>query len=401
MFITKLAFNNLKYNLKRTISLILLLVMSTTAIILYQGYVEYCREGMATGYINSSGHLQIANKSYWEGSEETDVNISDNELTLIYDLIKEFPQIKFYDSVLDFGGLVGNNNNSAVFWGKGYDHPDKYYGACKGIPVFEGDEQILIGKNLAKKLNFDLEDENTSLSFMCNSPDAGICLGSLEVQGFVDTGIPQNDSGLVITTRQVAMDLLDLDNTASFIQLYFSDNNIEQIKKELQNRLALVSKDLIIKDWMELNPSYKQVNDMNEAQFFLISIMIGILVIISIMQTLSTAFLERMGEFGTLEAIGMKKLEITIMLFCEILYMFIISGLIAYILCLCVNKITSCFNLSMTPPGYDVSYPLYFLLVPKKMILSFCFVFICCISASCYPVIYIYKNSAIKLIHRK
>ena len=42
---------------------------------------------------------------------------------------------------------------------------------------------------------------------------------------------------------------------------------------------------------------------MNEAQFFIISLLIGVLIVISIMQTLVTAFLERMGEFGTLEEV--------------------------------------------------------------------------------------------------
>ena len=53
MYLIKLAFNNLKYNFRRTISLISLITMSAASIILYQGYVEYCREGMASGYINN------------------------------------------------------------------------------------------------------------------------------------------------------------------------------------------------------------------------------------------------------------------------------------------------------------------------------------------------------------
>lgn len=401
MYLIKLAFNNLKYNFRRTISLIALITMSATSIILYQGYVEYCREGMASGYINNSGHIQIADKNYWGTTDTSGCYIYKTELTEIYDVLNKNPKIKFYDSVLEFSGLIGYNNNSSVFWGKGYDHPDKYYGAFKGLPVFEGDEGILIGKNLAQKLNIKLDMETDYVSVMCNSPESGISLGSLELQGLVDTGIPQNDSGLLISSRQTALNILDMEDAASYIQIYFQNNDDIKLIGEIQEKINEISSSLVIKDWQELNPSYKQVNDMNEAQFFIISLLIGVLIVISIMQTLVTAFLERMGEFGTLEAIGMKKKEIIIMLFLEMLYLFIISSLLAILITLSINKVTDVFNLSMTPPGYDVSYPLVFLFIPGKMFLAFCFVLFCCITASVFPIISIYKNSAIKLINRK
>lgn len=401
MYLIKLAFDNLKYNLKRTFSLIALLTISTCAVILYQGYVEYCREGMATGYISTSGHLEIATKDFWNGSEEADIYINDDQLNQIYQYLKTDENIKFFDTVLDFGGLAGYNNNSTVFWGKGYDHPEKYFGASQGLSVFEGDEQIMVGKTLAQKLCFSLDSENKDLSFMCNSPESGICLGSLEVQGLVDTGVPQNDKGLVISTREVALNLLDMDNAASYLQIFLVKNNLEEIKESLQKNISNISPELIVKDWMELNPSFKQVNDMNETQFFVISIMIGILIIISIMQTLSTAFMERMGEFGTLEAIGLNKSQNIMMLFFEIIDMFVISVIFSFLICISINKITSCLNITMTPPGYDTGFPLVFLFVHKKVFLSFCFIFICCITASIYPIFSICKSSAIKLINRK
>ena len=115
MYLIKLAFNNLKYNFRRTISLIALITMSASSIILYQGYVEYCREGMASGYINNSGHIQIADKNYWGTTDTSGCYINKTELTEIYDVLNKNPKIKFYDSVLEFGGLIGYNNNSSVF----------------------------------------------------------------------------------------------------------------------------------------------------------------------------------------------------------------------------------------------------------------------------------------------
>ena len=134
--------------------------------------------------------------------------------------------------------------------------------------------------------------ETDYVSVMCNSPESGISLGSLELQGLVDTGIPQNDSGLLISSRQTALNILDMEDAASYIQVYFQNNDDIKLIGEIQEKINEISSSLVIKDWQELNPSYKQVNDMNEAQFFIISLLIGVLIVISIMQTLVTAFLE-------------------------------------------------------------------------------------------------------------
>jgi putative ABC transport system permease protein len=403
MYLIKLAFDNLKYNIKRSISLILIIAVTSASIILYQGYVEYSSQGMKAGYINNCGHLQIASASYWSGVDDEEKYIKTDVLYKLFEILNDCEYVKFFDSVFSFSGLIGNDDSTTIFWAKGYDNPERYYCPQTGSPVFNDDDKVIIGGALANKIyfNFDTEnEENNYLSLMCNSPEEGICLSSINVAGIINTGIPQNDEGLLICSRKKALELLEMENAASYIQVFLQKDNCDVAEKALLELFEINNLNLAIKNWMEINPSYKQVNDLNRSQFIIISFILGVLIFITLMQTLSTAYLERIGEFGTLEAIGLTKTNLNIMLLTETLYLFIIGTVIGLSFALCANRFTEIFNIQLTPPGYDVSFLLSFVLVPEKILLSFLFIFLCCICATVIPLLTIKKNTAINLMHK-
>lgn len=400
MYLLKLAFDNLRFNIKRTISLIFIISVASAAIILYQGYVEYCSQGMMVGFISSSGHLQISPSQ--NSTEDSESYICAEDLQTLEKIFSENNHIKRYDNVLIFNGLIGNEDKSAIFWGKGIDNVEKYFTPKYGKPIFDDDEKILIGGELAKKLHLDfLENEENFVSLMCNSSEVGICLASTQISGIVETGIPQNDEGLLVTNRKYALSLLEMEDSTSYIQIYLSDNNCKKAVLELEDAFRKNNLNFTIKTWEELNPSFSQVNKLNEIQFFIISIILGILIFIALMQSLSTAYFERLTEFGTLEAIGMNKRNLGFMLCLETFYMFLIGILLSLLISFGANFITDKFNISMNPPGYDISYQLMFYLLPSKIFLAFAFVFACCVLATISPVFSICKNSSIKLINHK
>jgi putative ABC transport system permease protein len=401
MYLVKMAWNNLRYNTKRSIALILLIAVAAGAILLYQGYVEYSRAGMAAGYINSNGSMQIALNSYWNKATDSETVIDAADLQKLYRILDDQKTISFYDSVLEYNGIIGNENNSAIFWAKGYDHPEKHFGVSQGTPIFSSDDGIVIGSVLAQKLHFVMNDDGIQfLSLMSNSPEAGLCLGSFHVSGIVDTGVPQNDEGLLLSTRQTALSLLNMEDAASYVQVYLHSNEtLHEVKKEFEAEFKKNKLPFSIKTWEELNPSFKQVNDLNETQFFIISLILGLLIFISLMQTLSTAFLERLDEFGTIEAIGMPKRKIIVMLLCETVFLILFGLAAAGIVSCCADKFVNLFNIKMTPPGYSISYPLQFYFVPVKVFHSILFVIASCFFAVLIPICAICRNTVVRLIN--
>lgn len=404
MYLIKLAFDNLRFNIKRTLSLVFIIAVASSAIILYQGYVEYCSQGMMTGFISGSGHLQISKETDSGFSEETASFISCGELSLLRQALSENSQIRHFEAVLDFSGLAGNADRTAIFWGKGFDNPEKFFSPKLGKAVFGDDEKILVGGGLAEKLHLDFSENLVSgndVSLMCNSPEVGICLASAETSGIVETGISQNDEGLLVTGRRYALSLLEMEDSASYVQVYLNDNDCLPAVSELEKAFKENGLGFSVRTWEELNPSFSQVNNLNRTQFFIISIILGILIFIALTQSLSTAYFERLGEFGTLEAIGMNKRNLGFMLCLETFYMFLAGIISALAFSGLSNLFARKLNISMNPPGYDVSYPLSFIFMPEKIFLSLVFVFSCCVLATFSPVLSIYRNSSVKLINRK
>lgn len=401
MYLVKLAFDNLRHNVKRTLAMIIIIAVATMAIILYQGYVEYSKEGMTLGFIQSTGDFQIALTDYWNNNASETHIMNDEMLKKILAKLKGDSRIDYYDCVYDFSGIVGNENSSAIFWGKGFDRPEKQYSAKKGASVFGDDENcVLLGEALAQKIGLKEFVEDEYVSLLTNSPESGMSLCSVKVNGFTNSGVLQNDSGLLICSRKTVLDAMEVENSATYIQVFLRERNSNKIKDELANYFSSENIDAEIRTWKDLNPSFEQINKLNEFQFYIISVILCVLIFIALLQSVSTSLFERLGEFGTLEAIGLKKKKIIAMLLLEVFYLVICGLLLGLLLSLGVNTYVKIFDIKMVPPGYTEGYSLLFYFSTANIIKTCLFVTVCCFLSVTIPVVSVYKNSVNDLIHK-
>ena len=152
MFLFKIGWDNLWYNKKRTLLIILLIIVTTMAMILYNGYIQYTKEGMALGFIESSGNFQIS-KAFLGITEPEGALINEDEIEEIKKILSSINTVKSVECVLEFSGIIGNEYTSEIFWGEAVDNPEKKSKVIEGMPVFNGENKIVIGNLLAEKLN--------------------------------------------------------------------------------------------------------------------------------------------------------------------------------------------------------------------------------------------------------
>ena len=284
-----------------------------------------------------------------------------------------------------------------LFRSYAFDNPEIKYGASFGSPVFSGTNNVVLGYTLSKTLGIDEKSlENQFVNILTNTNDSGIALASFDISGIVDTGVPQNDSGLVIASRKSIIEFLGTEDTASYLQIFLNNDKFTPVvKRRLEN---LLPENYEIKTWIDLNPSFNQINSMNETQYFIISIILCVLVFVSLMQSLSTAFNERLYEFGTLEAIGLKKKSIVILVMKEVVFLSILGIMLGCIFSFVFNFIISNMKIKFIPPGYTEGYLLNFLITTKTILESTVFVFFTCILAMIMPIYHVVTNSVVKLM---
>ena len=380
MFLLKSAWDNIKFHKKRSILSILLITIASAAILLYRGFVEYSEQGMAIGFIQESGHLQVALKDFWNKKNTADMILTAHDMNKLKGLFDKIPEIVSSDAVLNFQGIIRTQNSSSIFCGAGYDEPHSL-GAPEGVPVFEGDNSLVLDKALFNSLGLDLENNNY-VNIITAMGEKKIAAGSFEVSGTIDIGAPQNAAGFLIASRKDILDFFGMEDAASYTRLYLKNN--QDIKK-IENKLNSVFKEnnlnFEVKNWKTLNPSWQQVSDLFNAQFIVISGILYVLIFTALTQSLSASFMERIGEFGTMEAIS-------------------IAGIIGGILLSQAgNIITQIFDIKMNPPGSTSYYLLNFFITAEAVIKTQIFIFFTALISVIYPIYTIKKYSSIKLIN--
>lgn len=435
MFLLKSVCDNILFHAKRSFLSVLLITIASSAMLLYRGFVEYSEQGLALEFISNSGHIQVSMKSAAEpqstgagNTANTDVNtantdintantdmianansgnsdrntgtalLSARDMETLRSIYADMPAVKSSDAVLNFQGIIGTDTDTAVFWGAGYDAPQRL-GATDGTPVFAGDQSLVLGKGLFETLKLSTAQE-PFVNLMSSIGDSGLLTGSFAVSGRLDTGTSQNDTGLVIASRTALLDFFELKDSASYMRIYLhKDTDMPAAQAALDSYFAEHQLPYQTQNWKELNPSWEQISGLFRNQSSFISIILYILIFTALTQSLSASFMERIGEFGTMEAIGLKRSSVMQMLVLEVCLISLAGIIGGIVLAQLGNSLTETCNITMTPPGYTRAYRLSFYITLPAILTTQLFIFLTGIIAVLHPMYTICKHSTVQLIH--
>jgi len=109
-------------------------------------------------------------------------------------------------------------------------------------------------------------------------------------------------------------------------------------------------------DFAELNPMYGQSLRFMLSVFTFIAVLIGVIVVFTVGNTMSTAVSERTVEIGTLRAIGLRVAGIRRMFIAEGALLGVAGSIIGVATAVAAGFLVSHSGLSWTPPGHVTSY---------------------------------------------
>ena len=402
MFLLKSVWDNILFHAKRSFLSVLLITIASSAMLLYRGFVEYSEQGLALSFISNSGHIQVSMKKSAADPQHTDNTgtalLSARDMETLRSIYADMPVVKSSDAVLNFQGIIGTDTDTAVFWGAGYDAPQTL-GATDGTPVFAGDQSLVLGKELFETLKLNTAQE-PFVNLMSSIGDSGLLTGSFKVSGWLDTGTPQNDAVLVIASRSALLDFFELKDSASYMRVYLhKDTDMPAAQAALDSYFAEHQLPYQTQNWKERNPSWEQISGLFRNQSSFISIILYILIFTALTQSLSASFMERIGEFGTMEAIGLKRSSVMQMLVLEVCLISLAGIIGGIVLAQLGNSLTETCNITMTPPGYTRAYRLSFYITLPAILTTQLFIFLTGIIAVLHPMYTICKHSTVQLIH--
>lgn len=175
-------------------------------------------------------------------------------------------------------------------------------------------------------------------------------------------GVKEIDDSYMAMPLELAQSLVygrDSEPQVTSIVLQLdSSTRIEAARTRLQALIKQHGWDLEVLDYATLYPAYGQIKGLFSSIFGFVSILIGVVVLFSVANTMSTAVMERTVEIGTLRSMGLRRSGIARQFLAEGLLIGAIGTAVGGVLALgCALAINSA-GLTWTPPNSIDQIPL-------------------------------------------
>jgi ABC-type lipoprotein release transport system permease subunit len=162
--------------------------------------------------------------------------------------------------------------------------------------------EIVVGNVLARNLRVDLGDELTLLG---TGRDGSFAAGVVIVAGIFDSGVPEMDRSIAEVPLGYFQDMFYMEGAGHQVVVTTPDlARVDQIKLEIEQLLPANS-DLVVHDWVALQPGLKQAIQADISSAFFMYAVLVVLVAFSVLNTQLMSVLERTHEFGIVMSLGL------------------------------------------------------------------------------------------------
>jgi putative ABC transport system permease protein len=358
-------------NGRRSLTTILAIALGFGAINIFQGYVHSTYEGLTYAAIHGEGlgHLTIFKKGFLaQGKLHPErYQFRKDEVEKISGLLQQDSGVELVTPRLSVSGIISNGKNSTIFISEGLVPSDDAvirgdltkFSAFKGS--FLNDEDgagVVVGTDLATMLNLKLGETavilSNTYSGMANALDA-------KVLGIYNTGASATNDKMLLMTFRHAQDLVDFQGAERLVVLLKNSNSAAAAAVAAEKTRAALSAagfDVEIKTWAELSVFYNQVKNMFDMIFFFMFSIVLIIVVMSVINTMSMAVMERTREIGTMRALGLKQYGVKFLFTTEGMLLGLLGSLLGAAIFFSVYVVIATTNPTYVPPASSNPVPL-------------------------------------------
>lgn len=340
-----------------------MIVGAFTAILIFRGFSHYMLTAIEKTLTEAQhGHIQIATPSVWNNDLPQHKNDAylEHHAELIKSLEK-IPEVRFASGRVSSFVLLTNGDRSVAAQAIGFN-PDVEITIEKALTFTEGAEfskgqkfEILVSAGLQKSLQLNL---GQTVSLVSQTVDGSMSSLDLEVKGIVITGNSDIDNSTVYVPLIVMQKLQGTDRVERVAVLLKSDANLDTtlslIKQDLRRDPQLVAR-----SWKESVVVFRQLTDFYNVQNTLVEVILSCLVFLGILNTLGMSIYERIGEIGTLRALGDQVSTVLIQLIFEGLLLGLMGALIAVPISALIGLGISALEIQVLLPGASIAMPIH------------------------------------------
>lgn len=333
--ILKMAWRNLWRNWRRSFITILAIVFATLASIAMRGIQSGTYDANIKRTVEMySGYIQIQLEGY---KENPTIRKSFKVTSKISQPMATSDKIEAWAPRVMGDGLVGFKEYSTGAAIAGIDPELESLVSNLHEKVNAGrwlsgkaSGEIVLGYKLLDKLNAEIGDTIVTLT---SGYDGSMGNKLFKIVGTTKIGMEEYDNMSTFIGFDDAQELMAMQERVNVIALKLNDlDDIQDVKQNLKTSLkdykTSNDKSIVVLDWGEVMPEFKQTIEFDNASGVLYLGLLILIVAFGILNTMVMSITERFNEFGIMLAIGMKHAQLVITMFFEVLFLSLI-GIIA------------------------------------------------------------------------
>lgn len=347
----RIASLNLRRHRRRTLLAMAIICGGVIAFLLAGGFINWILWGMREAAIQSQlGHVQITRPGYLEeGLSDPYSFLLGEDLSVVRSGPDD--EIRTIAPRLAFTGLISKGEATVSFAGEGLE-PQAEIPISKAINVVDGtdlvgagDSAVVLGEGLAANIEARPGDQ---VVLLVTTATGGINAVELTVVGTFTTPVKAYDDTALRIPIGTARKLMRIEGATSWVVLIDDTDKTDAAVRAL--RAALPAEQYEVIPWHQLADFYNKTVELFGTQVNVVRLLIGLIVVLSISNTLSMAVMERTSEIGTAMALGVRRRGILTLFIWEGAALGVLAGAVGVSIALLLGELISAIGIPMPPP---------------------------------------------------
>lgn len=393
----KIACRNLWKNRRRSFFTICAIGLGFAAVNIFGGFTAYISTSLRDGYIYAlaNGHLTLFKKGFLAHGKLDPGRylLSPAEVQTVQEVLRSVAEVVLVTPQLHISGLLSNGEVSTIFIAVGHVPTDIHsiksqaQGMLGRLTLFTGHSLednttygVGLSTGLAALLRLDIGANAIAMAPTLNGQINALDVQVFQFFEFLTDALNDKLMLVPLTFAQALYDTSAVDRLTILLQ---DTQSTIPMQTSLMQACAQRGLEVEIKTWEELSVFYTRVKDMFDVIFVFLAIIVLVIAVMSIVNTISMAVMERIREIGTLRALGLKRHGIVRLFAIESTMLGLLGSILGLGVTLLSWLLVHILAPTWIPPVIGQRVPLEIHLVPLYMVMSL----FCCVILSVYAAI--------------
>ena len=399
----RLALRNVFRHRLRTALTLAAIVSGVSGLILSGGFIEDSLLQLREATIHSQiGHLQIYRVGYYDkGLQAPYKFLIDNPANVLRE-VEKLPDVEDAMSRLAFSGALNNGRADLPISGVGLEAENEnrlgsFIAIISGRPLRASDSyQILLGEGVAKASGLHPGD---SATLLVNTAAGALNTLDFEVVGIFRSFSKDYDARSVRIPLVAARELLDVDAVNAIVVVLKATDSTPAAAASLMRTLD--GRLYEVKTWDQLADFYGKTAALYRRQFAVLQAIILVAVLLSVANSINMSTFDRIGEFGTLRALGNTSGMILRLVLSENLFLGLVGALGGAAVGVLLARGISAIGISMPPPpNSNAGYVAMIRVVPWVVVASTLVGFVATVGAALWPAFRVARVSVVDALRQ-